>query len=604
MYKNLSKQLVAVHIVLILVILALLTASIGHVTDQSFLNTVHPIEQASVSVDGEKAQKVTLPYTLKNLDPCTPVSVRATFRANPSDSLCIKTANALTTVFLDDKEIHTFGKKENYPKFMQDPATEIRVIDTNGTGDFITLRMDCYSPKSLDQMTIYPPVLGNDKLLIFNMFHANALPLILSTVQIVSGLAFFIIALCITILDKKGLLFFWMGLVSFTTGLWGFGENFFTSMALKNPTMIYLVTFIGFLTFMIPLIHLTRSLIDFENNRIFYSLEIFFCITATLCLLLQFLGIVSLTTSSYLVHLLILPTLILISFLTLREYLNNQNLLAKRFFPILAVFSVLSILEFVYHWMPSSYPASFILQLGVTFLLLFLGVFVGIVIKDSLTLTEKNKELAFQKRLLDIQLEEEKERGLLLARKEHALRQQRHDLRHQLTAIQALANKDNQPLQNYLQDLMDHIPKSEEYFCENRTVNAIITHYAAICNSRGIDLSIDLVVPSATQKISDSEICVIFGNLLENAVEACERMKDGDRFIRLKSVLQYDLLTITMDNSFNGEVSTEGNRYHSSKRDDYGVGLESIRSVATKAGGDVEFRSDHKVFYSSVYIQL
>ncbi|MEG2200545.1 MAG: GHKL domain-containing protein, partial [Anaerovorax sp.] len=82
----------------------------------------------------------------------------------------------------------------------------------------------------------------------------------------------------------------------------------------------------------------------------------------------------------------------------------------------------------------------------------------------------------------------------------------------------------------------------------------------------GIELSIKLTVPEHTEQITDSTLCIIFGNLLENGMEACNRMTEGDKFIRLRSRLQYETLTATMDNSFNGAVSKSGEKFLSSKR--------------------------------------
>ena len=115
---------------------------------------------------------------------------------------------------------------------------------------------------------------------------------------------------------------------------------------------------------------------------------------------------------------------------------------------------------------------------------------------------------------------------------------------------------------------------------------------------------IRLVVPAKTEQLTDAELCVIFGNLLENALEACGRMTEGRRFLRLSSDVHLGTLTITMDNSFDGQVKQENGRYRSSKRDDFGVGLRSILAVARRHGGDARFAPDGQVFRSSVYLSV
>lgn len=76
------------------------------------------------------------------------------------------------------------------------------------------------------------------------------------------------------------------------------------------------------------------------------------------------------------------------------------------------------------------------------------------------------------------------------------------------------------------------------------------------------------------------------------------------RFIRLHAHVHYKTLIITMDNSFDGHVSIQNGKYRSSKRDDYGIGLSSIRSVAGKYDGDVAFETADDIFQSSVYLQI
>ena len=88
-------------------------------------------------------------------------------------------------------------------------------------------------------------------------------------------------------------------------------------------------------------------------------------------------------------------------------------------------------------------------------------------------------------------------------------------------------------------------------------------------------------------------------------MEACARMDEGEKCIRLNSFLEYGVLTITMDNSFDGQVRQENGKFLSSKRSGApGVGLSSIRAVAKAHQGDARFEADGRVFRSSVYGKL
>ena len=212
------------------------------------------------------------------------------------------------------------------------------------------------------------------------------------------------------------------------------------------------------------------------------------------------------------------------------------------------------------------------------------------------------QRLIFESRLMEIQISEQKKHNQLMVEHMDELRRQRHDLRHQLTAIQGLAGPDNGPLRQYLDGLLNAIPAVPQTYCENQTVNAVVSHYAALCRERRVEADIHLSVPARTEQSTDGELCVIFGNLMENALEACGRMAGGRRFLHLRSTVHLGTLTITMDNSFDGQVTRENGTFRSSKRDDFGVGLSSIQAVARKRGGDARFEADGQVFRSSVYL--
>ena len=156
----------------------------------------------------------------------------------------------------------------------------------------------------------------------------------------------------------------------------------------------------------------------------------------------------------------------------------------------------------------------------------------------------------------------------------------------------------------YISILLQAIPAAPQVYCENRAVYAIVSHYAALFRERGVDADIRFDVPVQTEQAADAELCVIFGNLLENALEVCGRMTEGRRFVRLSSTVHLDMLTVTMDNSFDGHVEHEDGRYRSSKRDDFDVGLSSIQAVAHKHSGGARFDPDGLAFRSSVYVKV
>ena len=172
-------------------------------------------------------------------------------------------------------------------------------------------------------------------------------------------------------------------------------------------------------------------------------------------------------------------------------------------------------------------------------------------------------------------MEEEEKRSLLLMETAQQTRQMRHDLRHHLRLIQAMAGDENPNLTAYISELIRDIPNAVRDYCENPTVNTVVSHYAARCQQEGIAFTARLTVPAQNENLDDRALCVVFANLLENGVEACGRHGRGEKFIRLNSSLEYGVLTITMDNSFDGQAQQEDGKFLSSKR----VGAPGVASA-------------------------
>lgn len=102
--------------------------------------------------------------------------------------------------------------------------------------------------------------------------------------------------------------------------------------------------------------------------------------------------------------------------------------------------------------------------------------------------------------------------------------------------------------------------------------------------------------------IQDTDISVIIGNLLENAIDAVCELPPSERSIKVNMIYRGNMLAITVDNTFNGVVKQKDGVYLSTKSEHRGMGLSSIADIAGKYGS-VEFRNDDKTFYSSVMLK-
>jgi len=192
-----------------------------------------------------------------------------------------------------------------------------------------------------------------------------------------------------------------------------------------------------------------------------------------------------------------------------------------------------------------------------------------------------------------------------------AIKAMRHDMRHQLTVIIGYNNTgEHDKLGAYLAELIASIPvNTERQLCANFAVNAVAAHYLGLAESEGVAVNAKLDIPEDTGGVPAMDLCVIIGNLLENAVEACRRMKHGSKNIRVRSRTDGDSLTIVITNSFDGQWRMENSVFLSQKDGDKtkaheGVGLSSVKAVCEKHRGLVDHDINGNIWTVTVLIHL
>jgi len=195
----------------------------------------------------------------------------------------------------------------------------------------------------------------------------------------------------------------------------------------------------------------------------------------------------------------------------------------------------------------------------------------------------------------------------------------RHDTRHHFTMIGGLLqNRQYEKLGEYLisngGNFRDGGGRKE--YCPIGVINILSGHYDAIAEQNRIYLDIRYDFGSVDDEngdvgMSDSDLCSLYSNLMENAVEACMRIKTGRRVIRVAVVRSAaDSLTILVWNSTDGNVRMGGNGFLSSgflsskEEGRQGYGLRSIQAIAEKYGGRASFSWDkrERMFESCVTV--
>lgn len=103
----------------------------------------------------------------------------------------------------------------------------------------------------------------------------------------------------------------------------------------------------------------------------------------------------------------------------------------------------------------------------------------------------------------------------------------------------------------------------------------------------------------------DTEISVILGNLLENALDACKKETSADRRIIVHASCNDNALCITVDNTCTDTLKrTADGQFLSTKHAGAGLGIRSVKSIAAQYHGVCRFEAKDGMFYASVYCPL
>lgn len=184
-------------------------------------------------------------------------------------------------------------------------------------------------------------------------------------------------------------------------------------------------------------------------------------------------------------------------------------------------------------------------------------------------------------------------------------RRARHDLRQCITVMQVYLKKgDKKHLRDYIAQVCSTFSLDNPMvYCLHPPLNALICYYAEWAAKHQVEFKTEIEYPQDSP-MQDTDLVVLFGNMLENAAEACARQSSGVRYINLKVRLIGRQIVIILNNSCQGVVQRKDGSFCSSKRPNEGIGITSIRQIAGKYQGTAVFQVNKNVFSTSVMLNI
>lgn len=212
---------------------------------------------------------------------------------------------------------------------------------------------------------------------------------------------------------------------------------------------------------------------------------------------------------------------------------------------------------------------------------------------------EENKTIIYQNKLMKQQMDEIQQIYM-------TMREWRHDYHNHLQSLKGYLNLQQvSQMKDYLNDLETELDSIDTlYHSGNLQIDAILNAKLAIAEQAQIKITCDAQVPPQLH-VTDIDLCVILGNLLDNAIESNRKIElIEQRFIRVYLGRIKKQLYLSITNATSETVKQRTDHYFSTKRGDHGYGLKRVDQLVVKYDGYLNRQNEPGVFATEIVLPL
>ena len=212
---------------------------------------------------------------------------------------------------------------------------------------------------------------------------------------------------------------------------------------------------------------------------------------------------------------------------------------------------------------------------------------------------EEDKTIIYQNKLMKQQMDEIENIYM-------TMRGWRHDYHNHLQSLKGYLSLNKvEQMKDYLNELETDLDSIDTlYHSGNLQLDSILNAKLAIAEKGQIRIHCDASIPPQLH-VSDLDLCVILGNLLDNAIESCRKIENPDeRFIRVYIGILKKQLYISITNATSETVKQRTDHYFTTKRGDHGHGLKRVDQVVKKYDGYLNRQNEPGVFATEIVLPL
>ncbi len=182
------------------------------------------------------------------------------------------------------------------------------------------------------------------------------------------------------------------------------------------------------------------------------------------------------------------------------------------------------------------------------------------------------------------------------------MRGYKHDFHHHLQTLKGYLQSGEYERATAYIDELDQKLQSVDTLLKtgNVSIDAILSAKIAQAKAENIAVTVKANVPDKLT-ITDVELSIVIGNLLDNAIEAC-REAEGERFIRIYIAIKGKMLYFSMLNASGEKKKKTGTLFATHKGGVHGFGLRRAEAIIGEHGGWIKYNSEQGAFSSEFLV--
>ena len=217
---------------------------------------------------------------------------------------------------------------------------------------------------------------------------------------------------------------------------------------------------------------------------------------------------------------------------------------------------------------------------------------------------QKRNELEIQNRLSNELLIMQKNYNNSIIDSNDQIRRFRHDFKGHIRVMQEYCREANiDKMQEYLNNMVeDSLIHHENKYTGNMEVDAILAPLVRRCEAENIKIDIKGFLPKDIDGMDIYDICSIFFNLMNNAVEESERILPSRPWVKIETAVYNGLFRLLIENSAEGQKDTKKIQTQKADAREHGIGLGNVKRVVEKYNGQIDIKSTTDTYSVEIMI--